>query len=291
MRKADPIANAFVQEFTQIFRQDDDQGSARLKNTPDKEQLEKNLNSLIEHWVNVPNNPLGNLQTAKEIENLCLHIQKGCLSGLPPGCGTERNEQLHRLLNRSLITGATTLSTELAIALLTILLYYHSNKSSAFQHKCNSRVVPVVPINGIDNLREDDIRQAQLEVVREAEKSLTGDTPGESSLKQTLNPEVIVAEEISELCTDYVAGSIITVAFNLKEVMDDVDAQSYNRAFDSSSVLHLSKFSNLLSLDDAMEINDPNINTHLEDLQRNLAGFRLEIESISKDGDWRFVAL
>ena len=119
MRKADPIANAFVQEFTQIFRQDDDQGSARLKNTPDKEQLEKNLNSLIEHWVNVPNNPLGNLQTAKEIENLCLHIQKGCLSGLPPGCGTERNEQLHRLLNRSLITGATTLSTELAIALLT----------------------------------------------------------------------------------------------------------------------------------------------------------------------------
>ena len=146
----------------------------------------------------------------------------------------------------------------------------------------------MVPINGIDNLREDDIRQAQLEVVREAEKSLTGDTPGESSLKQTLNPEVIVAEEISELCTDYVAGSIITVAFNLKEVMDNVDAQSYNRAFDSSSVLHLSKFSNLLSLDDAMEINDPNINTHLEDLQRNLAGFRLEIESISKDRDCAF---
>jgi len=74
LRKADPIANAFVQEITKIFRQDDDQGSARLKNTPDKEQLEKNLNSLIQRWVNVPNNPLGNLQTAKEIENLRLHI-------------------------------------------------------------------------------------------------------------------------------------------------------------------------------------------------------------------------
>ena len=104
LQKADPLANAFMQEFSQIFRQDDAQGSTRLKNTPDKEQLEKNLNSLIELWVNVPNNPLGHLQTAKEIENLRLRIQKGCLLDLPPGCGTEKNEQLHRLLNCSLIT-------------------------------------------------------------------------------------------------------------------------------------------------------------------------------------------
>ena len=65
LRKADPIANVFMQEFSQIFRQDDDQGSTRSKNTPDKEQLEKNLNSFIERWVNVPSGPLGNLQTAR----------------------------------------------------------------------------------------------------------------------------------------------------------------------------------------------------------------------------------
>ena len=146
----------------------------------------------------------------------------------------------------------------------------------------------MVPINGSDNLQKDDSRQTHLEVVHEAEKFLTRETPGESSSQQTLNPEVIVAEEISELCTDYVAGSIINVAFNLQEIMDNVDTQSYNRAFDSSSVLHLSKLSNLLSFDDAMAVNDPNINTHLEDLERNLAGFRLEIESISKDGDCAF---
>ena len=70
----------------------------------------------------------------------------------PPACGREKNEQLHRLLNRSLIAGATTVSIELAITLLTILFYYHSNKSSALKHECNSRVVPVVPINGMDNL-------------------------------------------------------------------------------------------------------------------------------------------
>ena len=54
------------------------------------------------------------------------------------------------------------------------------------------------------------------------------------------------------------------------------------------SCMHLSKLSNLLSFDDAMAVSDPNINTHLEDLERNLAGFRLEIESISKDGDCAF---
>ena len=83
---------------------------------------------VAQRWVNVPNNPLGDLRTAKEIANLRLHIQKGCLSNLPPGCGTEINEQLHRLLHRSLVTGATKISIELAIALLTILFYYHSTK-------------------------------------------------------------------------------------------------------------------------------------------------------------------
>ena len=135
-----------MREFSQIFRRDDDQGSARLKYTS-KEQLEKNLNSLIERCINVPNSPLGNSQTTREIEHLRLHIQKGCLSHIPSGCGTERNEQLHRLLNRSLLSGATRISVELAIALLSVLFYYHTTKLSAFCHDCNARVVPIVAVN------------------------------------------------------------------------------------------------------------------------------------------------
>ena len=89
LNKAKTTTNSFMREFSQIFRRDDDQGSARLKYTPAKEQLEKNLNSLIERWINVPNSPLGNSRTTREIEHLRLHIQKGCLSDIPPGCGTE----------------------------------------------------------------------------------------------------------------------------------------------------------------------------------------------------------
>lgn len=155
VNKADAIGNSFMHDFSQVFRRDEDQGSTRLQNTPGEKQLEKNLNSFLERWINVPNGPLGNLQTTREIESLRLHIQKGCLSDIPPGCGTERNEHLHRLLNRSLITGSTRISVQLAIALLTILFYYDSSKSSAVHHVGNSRVVPLVPIAYIDNIGED----------------------------------------------------------------------------------------------------------------------------------------
>ena len=44
--------------FVQIFRDDDDQGEKRLKSTVYKEKMEKNLNSFIERWSNVPYSPL-----------------------------------------------------------------------------------------------------------------------------------------------------------------------------------------------------------------------------------------
>ena len=101
-----------------------------------RKRWKKNLNSFIERWSNVPYSPLTEA-TFIEIENLRKHIQKGCLSEIPPGCGTERNEGLHILLNRSMISGATTLSVQLATALLTLLLYHHNVKISAEKHFCS----------------------------------------------------------------------------------------------------------------------------------------------------------
>ena len=47
-----------------------------------KEKMEKNLNSFIERWSNVPYSPLTEA-TFIEIENLRKHMQKGCLSEIP----------------------------------------------------------------------------------------------------------------------------------------------------------------------------------------------------------------
>ena len=131
--------------FVQIFRDDDDQGEKCLKSTVHKEKMEKNLDSFMEHWSNVPYSPLTEAKFI-EIENLCKDIQKGCLSEVPPGCGTERNEGLHRLLKRLMISGATTLSVQLAMALLTLLFYYHKQKISAEKHFCSSKIKPLAPV-------------------------------------------------------------------------------------------------------------------------------------------------
>ena len=45
---------------------------------------------------------------------------------------------------------------------------------------------------------------------------------------------------------------MVNVAFSVQEIISNVDAQSCNRAFDSSSLLYLLKFSNLLHLDDTV---------------------------------------
>lgn len=113
------LYNDAVRSFIQIFRQNDDQGDTRIKSTPGKDVIGKNLESFLQRWINVPSSPITSC-TLTEIESLRNHIGKGCLSDIPPGYGTEKNEYLHRLLNRSLITGATTISVEIAIALLTV---------------------------------------------------------------------------------------------------------------------------------------------------------------------------
>ena len=124
-----------TKDFVQILREDTDQGEARLKKTPNKGKIEKNLNSFIERWINIPQSPLTNA-TFTEIANLRHLVQKGCLSVIPPGCGTERNDRLHCLLNRSLISGATRISVELAVALLTILFYHHNKKMHFSRKTC-----------------------------------------------------------------------------------------------------------------------------------------------------------
>ena len=116
-----------------------------LKALCTRKRWKKNLNSFIERWSNVPYSPLTEA-TFIEIENLCKDIQKGCLSEVPPGCGTERNKGLHRLLKRLMISGATTLSIQLAIALLTLLFYHHKQKISAEKHFCSSKIKPLASV-------------------------------------------------------------------------------------------------------------------------------------------------
>ena len=99
--------HSLYKDFVQIkyVAQSTTKGKHAYKRTRPKQKIEKNLNSFIDRQSNVPENYLSEA-TLQEMSHIRQHVQKGCLSDIPPGCGTKRNEGLHRLLNRSRISGA-----------------------------------------------------------------------------------------------------------------------------------------------------------------------------------------
>ena len=275
--------------FVQIFRDDDDQGEKRLKSTVYKEKMEKNLNSFIERWSNVLFSPLTEA-TFIEIENLRKHIQKGCLSEIPPGCGTERNEGLHRLLNRSMISGATTLSVQLAIALLTLLFYHHNQKISAEKHCCSSKIKPVAPVesnvtscNALTGNAEfetesvdDKVRQPQFSTELDIEDGKIFQI-SENSFASS-NPFVMMVETIEDPCQESIAAALISATYNLSEMIKKVKEKNNDRSFNALDIVHLSKMTKLLTSEDNIDTDDPTINSHSDTLKRHLATFNLQLD-------------
>jgi len=83
----------------------------------------------------------------KEIDNLRIHIQKGCLSGIKPGRGTNRNEELHKDLNK--IFSSSRYGVE-SFAMFTTCFYRHNEKISARGNKW-----PEYPVNEYKHHLED----------------------------------------------------------------------------------------------------------------------------------------
>ena len=101
----DALYRDILKNFSQIFQEDDDQGELRIKSTPNNHKIKCTLNTFLERWTNVPSSPLTR-SALEEIRNLRCHIiAKGCLSDIPVGYSTKKNEQLHRLFNKSFISG------------------------------------------------------------------------------------------------------------------------------------------------------------------------------------------
>ena len=72
----------------------------------------------------------------KEIESIKRHIEKGCLSEVPAGFGTNRNENLHRSINHRL--AGSHISVELAVALLSVFFHMWNGKRCKREESYNS---------------------------------------------------------------------------------------------------------------------------------------------------------
>lgn len=101
--KETEVSKQISKDFGLIFCNDGDCGENRDHLTSEPEIIERNLNNFIKRWSEV----LKCYSQKKNLHgqaNLKVHISKRCLSGIPPGYGTECNERLHHMIIDSLLT-------------------------------------------------------------------------------------------------------------------------------------------------------------------------------------------
>lgn len=141
-------------ELRSVFRKDGDIGETRKFDTPSPDVMEKKLDLFTSKWKNAQ---IFRPDTSIAIKNIKKHIIAGCLSNIPPGGGTNRNERFHRhiksFFNRSKI------GIFLAYALLSVIIHYH-NSQTKFHHK-----VIVRPIQASPFVTESKIPQAPVGIL------------------------------------------------------------------------------------------------------------------------------
>lgn len=140
LNKRNPHFRSFCADLRGIFRSPGDSGLQRTLNTPNSERIGENLKNLMEKWKSVESlltdKPLINQETRKAVTNLLRHVNKGCLSDIPPRYSTGMNENLHKQLNQ--ILKGLKMGPELAANLLMIFFFVWNSKTA--MSKCGKKV-------------------------------------------------------------------------------------------------------------------------------------------------------
>ena len=126
------LSSSFINDFKLMFRAEGDCGEERKMDTPDETVIAANMEKLLHRWKDVKyesGETVLNANVCKEMEKLKCHILKGCLSRIPPGGGSNRNENLHRNL-RSVIARSK-LGCELAEAVLAVFCYIWNERKTS----------------------------------------------------------------------------------------------------------------------------------------------------------------
>jgi hypothetical protein len=128
------MSGTCIKDFANVFRSVGDKEKERKMPTPSQEQLLENLNTFLKMWNGVQHGEKEDVLTSATIHEIqCLHehIRKGCLSDIPAGAGSERNENLHKNLRH--IIARSRLGVQSSVSLLTLFFYqWHERKETKF---------------------------------------------------------------------------------------------------------------------------------------------------------------
>ena len=274
--KKDSYGKQFSSELSLILRRNGDLGTERTTSTPGSDEIEANLERLLFSWKDrLPK------ETLHQLECLRKHIQKGCLSDIPPGCGTEKNERLHRHINRSLLCGVSKIGPELAIAVMSCALFAWNCKRQI--NRLTSRAKPVMPVEIIreGNLSSPQQHMKQLEISHAEDFMSTRSNVNFPRLVERLKTRSII---------DYIIQRVL----HLQDFMDTFRERCKNKTVDILAFLWSTslKTENFIEVEKKMNSLELDLTAqHMDNLIRNLSGLNLEVDKIERDGDCFFRAV
>ena len=221
--------------------------------TPEPHVIENNIDDFVKRWEEALQKD-NQEKSLREIENIRSHVKKGCVSGINPGQGMECSECLHQTVNKLLLCGATTIGPEIAIAVLS-LIFYGIN--------CKKQKNPI----HLDNVwNTSDIDKSNLD-----------DIPTNN---------IIVAENVRDMCNDTISALLLKNTATLKETLEEINKQSNDRSFATYDLPVVQSVSaKPLLTTENISASDQ---TYVDLLERNLADFNLHIDPLKGDGDCVF---
>lgn len=292
--KSDSARQQFSKEFSLIFRRNGDLGEERTMSTPDPDEIEANLERLLFVWRQKLT-----VDTIHQIENLRKHIQKGCLSDIPVACGTEKNERLHRHLNRSLLCGVSKIGPELAIAIMTCALYAWNckRKGKTLQSK---RTVPIPPIEVVSSRQVLINSQKHMKTVQSTTLSsqscpsaLSAKSATDRSAAPPATSHTGLPNSVEDMKNDTFLSYILQRVLHYQDFFNIFTDKCKNKALDMIACLWSQNVTLAARIEEESKLNDIGTNMaaqHRDNLVRNLSGFDLEVDEIAKDGNCFFRA-
>lgn len=136
--KHHPYRKHSVASLRLMFRQPNDLEKDRKRETPCSTELMKNIENFKKQWENVVHDGVKvlNKKAHDEIEKLKKHFSKRCLSSIPAGRGTHRNENLHKNLKKNLSKSRVGVQT--ATALLGTFFYVWNERILQRNTECTA---------------------------------------------------------------------------------------------------------------------------------------------------------
>lgn len=274
--KDHPDTMVFAHKLMQIFSSSSTEDQ-RTEETTSPLEIEANLDLLLMNWRSKLTE-----NTLLSLDYLRHHIRRGCLSGIPPGEGTEKIDPLHRYLQKSFLGRVTVITPDMAFAIFTCLIYAWNCKKQCKNLFKGKKVIPVTPIEAHTDTKptSSELDQSKVDV-----KGLT-DSKGveplvinctQQSDNGTVNSMLVITADVVEY-----------MFLRLLHIQDLISAfkERCQKSFGMSDFPIFTSSSGISPFVKLTPQTEHDLNTDV--LKKNLANYGLQLEQVPGDGNCLF---